>query len=206
MKRVCSVLLVLCLMLSFTACGETAEPEESGIALPFGLKFGMTYDEFAAKLSENDLTANPLEPDSDDDGYFSNGVELPVDDPEVWDFIKSDYLKRHASGEEFDPIDDMDFYITHSTYSYCLPTLYALFNQAKELYEIFVVWNAYGGEFAAAITEDVAETYNAFFGTDGMVDDYTCEWESDQYWISLWQEDEYRLYLAIRDKTHDLEN
>ena len=75
MKRVCSVLLVLCLMLSFTACGETAEPEESGIALPFGLKFGMTYDEFAAKLSENGLTAAPLKPASNNDGYFPDGVE-----------------------------------------------------------------------------------------------------------------------------------
>ena len=207
-------LVMLVGMLSLTACGKKEDTkktekndevveEESGIALPFDLKFGMSYDDFCDALEAHELTAPAL--DADEGSYFSDGVELPLDDPSVWDFIGSDYLKRHASGEEFDPIEDMDFFITQISYSSCRPALYASFNQDKELYEFYVAWSTVYGDFSAAIIDDVAETYNAFFDADGMVDDYTYEWEDDQYGVFLGQEETF-LYLIICDKAHDLDS
>ena len=221
MKKLLSFALVLCLLVGLTACGknekkketektekneevvEEVVEEESGIALPLDLKFGMSYDDFCDALEAHELTAPAL--DVDEDGYFSDGVELPLDDPSVWDFIDSDYLKRHASGEEFDPIEDMDFYITSTTYSFCRPALYASFNQDKALYEFYVAWSTVYDDFSAAIIDDVAETYDAFFDADGMVDDYTYEWEDDQYGVFLGQEETF-LYLIIYDKAHDLDS
>lgn len=202
-------LVMLVSMLSLTACDKKEKEEkekvvekEAAFALPFDLKFGMSYDDFCDTLEAEGLTAPALEAEEDEDGYFSDGVKLPLDDPAVWDFIESDFLNRHASGEEFDPIDDMDFYITRSSYSSCRPALYASFNPDKELYEIYVAWNTVRDDFSAAIIDDIAETYNAFFDADGMVDDYTYEWESDQYGVFIGQE-EFFLYLIIHDKTHD---
>ena len=210
MKKLLSIALILCLMIGLVGCSKPEEKEkedevveeENGFALPYELSFGMSYDDFCDTLEAEGLTAPALEAEEDEDGYFSDGVKLPLDDPSVWDFIGSDFLKRHASGEEFDPIDDMDFYITRVPYSSCRPALYASFNPDKELYEIYVAWDTVRDDFSAAIIDDVAETYNAFFDADGMVDDYTYEWESDQYGVFIGQE-EFFLYLIIHDKTHD---
>ncbi|MBR2319842.1 MAG: hypothetical protein IKA50_03545 [Clostridia bacterium] len=208
-------LVMLVSMLSLTACSKKEEKKETekkeevveqhnAPALPFDLKFGMSYDDFCDTLEAHALTAPALDVEEDEEGYFTDGVSLPLDDPSVWDFIGSDFLKRHASGEEFDPIDDMDFYITRSSYSYCRPALYASFNRDKEMYEFYLAWNTVRDDFSAAIIDDVAETYNAFFDADGMVDDYTYKWEDDKYEVLFGQE-ETLLYLIICDKAHDLD-
>lgn len=204
MKRVCSVLLVLCLMLSFTACGETAEPEENGVALPFGLTFGMTYDEFAAKLSENGLTANPLKPASNNDGYFPDGVELPVDDPAVWEFLGSETLKKYAAAAGVEATDPL--YIEISLYSASVPYIYVSFNQNKELYELYIVWYFYSEELAQTVCTELSATYDAFFGTSGKKDAVTAEWRNEEYEVHYGKTGEVTYMLTIHDFTHDLEN
>lgn len=208
MKRVFSVLLTLCLMVTFTACGgeETPAPapeEPAGIALPFGLSFGMTETDFAAKLTAAGLTAPAVEPASNNTGYFSDGVELPLEDPTVWEFLGSDTLKTVASKD----LPATDPLYKHKAIGFAIssPTLYASFNQDKELYEIYVGWNFINDEFAQMVFSDVAETYNAFFGTDGKVDAVTGNWENEKYGVSFQNTDDITYLLVIHDKAHNLD-
>ena len=197
MKRVLSILLTLCLMLTLAACGgeetTTPAPEESGIALPFGLKFGTTYDEWAAQLSANGLTATPLEAAQNNTGYFPDGVELPLDNPAVWDFLGSETLKTQATAQD-DP-----------TYNLSAPKLYGSFNQGEELYEIYVGWTFYVEGFAQTVCTELSSTYDAFFGTAGKVDGVTGNWENEKYGVSFRNTDDITYLLVIHDKAHDLD-
>ena len=199
MKKVWSIICVLLLTLGLTACGGeetpavTPDPEETGIALPFGLSFGMTYDEFAAKLAENGLTATPLEAASNNAGYFPDGVALPLDNPAVWDFIGSETLKKSATaGDE-------------PTYNLSNPTLYGSFNQGQELYEIYIGWTFYVDSFAQTVCGELAATYDTFFGTDGKVDAVTGNWENEKYGVSFQNTDDITYLLVIHDKAHNLD-
>ncbi len=207
-------LVMLVGMLSLTACGKKEEKKETekkeevveqdnAPALPFDLKFGMSYDDFCDALDACELSAPAIE--FENGGYMSDGLSLPLDDPSVWDFMGSDFLKRHASGEDFDPIEDQDFFITHTSYEYGLFEMYAKFDQDKQLRDIAVTWTAFTQYFVDPITEDITETYNEFFGTDGTVDTYSREWENDDYSVSFgWNSEEDGFAaLIIHDKFHD---
>lgn len=164
-------------------------PEEAAFPLPFGLTFGMTYDQFAAKLAENGLTAAPLEAASNNAGYFPDGVELPLDNPAVWDFIGSQTLKSQATAQD-DP-----------TYNLSAPKLFASFNQGQELYEVYIGWTFYVESFALTVCDELAATYDAYFGVEST----SSQWENEEYSVSFSQQNDVTYLLVIHDFAHDLD-
>ena len=178
-------LVMLVGMLSLTACGKKEDTkktekndevveEESGIALPFDLKFGMSYDEFAAKLSENGLVANPLKPAADQSGYKPDVMPLPTDDPSIWKFTGSELL-QNLSGKEYHITTDEEestLFMHQLIYRNSTPCVYAAFNQKKELLEFGFAGIYTNKTFATAtqnfinaLAADITPYYDAFFGT-----------------------------------------
>ena len=224
MKKLLSIALVLCLLLGLTACGKKEDTkktekndevveEESGIALPFGLKFGMSYDEFAAKLSENGLVATPLKPATDQYGYKPDLMPLPTDDPSVWDFTGSKLLKK-LSGNEYHLTADDDegntLYMHQLIYRNSTPSLYASFNQKKELFECGFVglytnktFETATQNFIKALAADITPYYDAFFGTSGKKDDCTGFWDNGEYSVLLYQPTTGCYALVITDYTYN---
>ncbi|MBQ3202534.1 MAG: hypothetical protein IJB36_02695 [Clostridia bacterium] len=228
MKKVVSLLLVLCLLLGLTACGNepvetedtptekktttTTAPEETDIALPFGLKFGMSYDEFAAKLSENGLTANPLKPATDQPGYKPDVMPLPTDDPSIWKFTGSKLL-QNLSGKEYHLTADEEestLFMHQLIYRNSTPCVYAFFNQKKELSQFGFI-GLYTNEkfetatqyFIKALAADITPYYDAFFGIGGELNDCTSYWENDKYSVMFYQPTTGCYALIIKDNAYD---
>ena len=225
MKKAITLLLALCMLTGLCACGNnsgdtantptekstTAPTEETGIALPFGLKFGITYDEFANQLSENGLTANPLKPAADQSGYKPDVMPLPTDDPSIWKFTGSELL-QNLSGKEYHITTDEEestLYMHQLIYRNSTPCVYAAFNQKKELLEFGFIGIYTNKTFATAtqnfinaLAADITPYYDAFFGTGGKLDDCTSYWENDKYSVTFYQPTTGCYALVIKDCTY----
>lgn len=188
-----------------TTSDATPTPEKSSLPLPLDLSFGMSSDTFSAKLAENKLTVDP----ANISDYSMEFIELPLDNPAMWEFTGSETLKRLAA-EDYDAATEYDLYWQNLQYELTLPKLGAFFNQNKAMYEIYVTWFRPSEDILKQLTVDLTLTYNDYFGTVGMSVDSGIQWEDERYIVSFIKEsgvfqgvdlgDTYR--LTIHDKTY----
>lgn len=178
---------------------------KSYLALPLDLSFGVSTDTFSTKLAENKLTVDP----ANISDYSMEFIELPLDNPAMWEFTGSETLKRLAA-EDYDAATEYDLYWQNLQYELTLPKLGAFFNQNKAMYEIYVTWFRPSEDILKQLTVDLTLTYNDYFGTVGMSVDSGIQWEDERYIVSFIKEsgvfqgvdlgDTYR--LTIHDKTY----
>lgn len=188
-----------------TTSDATPTPEKSSLPLPLDLSFGVSTDTFSTKLAENKLTVDP----ANISDYSMEFIELPLDNPAMWEFTGSETLKRLAA-EDYDAATEYDLYWQNLQYELTLPKLGAFFNQNKAMYEIYVTWFRPSEDILKQLTVDLTLTYNDYFGTVGMSVDSGIQWEDERYIVSFIKEsgvfqgvdlgDTYR--LTIHDKTY----
>ena len=128
MKKVLIVLLGALMMLTVTACGSDAG------WLPYDLEFGQSYEDFCATLVENGFREPALKAASSNNGYltdiiYENGNVLE------WDFLHAETLTSFANCEDaYERID----------YTFANPGIAFSFNQKKELYEMYCLFEDLG--------------------------------------------------------------
>lgn len=115
MKKLFALCLSALLLLSLFGCGEAEKEEKQPAYLPFGLKFGMSYD--AAVKQHSGIPA--LKPADSNDGYFA-GNESGGNSPTY-----------EQIAEFFKEPDGLVCFLS--------PQLAYSFNENKELYELYIM-------------------------------------------------------------------
>lgn len=191
------LLAVLFLMCCFTGCGSGEEPvgeqqeqqKETGVQwMPYGLTFGMTYDEAKAKNSEMPEIA----PAKANDGYFSEAQWVA---PE----FATDYF---CVAEE-----DAD------TWSLVTTQFHYSFNQSKELYEFYVMVLPETEGRAETVYNDLGRYYSELIGTPSETaereDALKAVWKKDGISIELMldaTDSSPLVYAILHDENHDLDS
>ena len=154
MKKVLAALLGVLMVFTVTACGSDAG------WLPYGLEFGQSYEDFCAVLVENGIREPALKPASSNNGYltdiiYENGNVLE------WDFLHAETLTSFANCE--DAYERLD-------YAFANPGIAFSFNQKKELYEMYCLFEDLGSnDFLETIGAEIVAHFNEQFGYDGRV-------------------------------------
>ena len=161
MKRIIAVLLsVLCVLSLLAGCSSKGEVKEENKFLPYGLEFGMTYDE--AKKAHKDIPE--LEDATANTGYFC-GVE----------FDDETYVNMFELSEG-DPYLEG---IAVSSFSYS-------FNEDKKLYEFYTIATMTDVDKALEHLQQLAEYFNEKTGIEGDdLSDGEATWETDDNTISI---------------------
>lgn len=173
--------MCLVMVLALTACGKSEKTGNSKLdnCLPFGLKFGDSYDDFSKKVKSAapDETVPQLINANNNNGY--------VVDSQI--YVRSTIIPSYLG-------------YTVGSDSYTLPSFiigsFAFsFNQNKKLYE----WYWFNGDLSRDSEADVEEalncmleTYNDMFGFDGST-----AANEDEGVYAVWNTNEGRATLQI---------
>lgn len=165
MKKFLSVLLGMILVLNLTACTDS---KESLLQFPYGLEFGMSYDELCDALTDNGFEAPHL-----DESTYHNGFEtLYISETETtnfdWEFLHS---KSLVESPKIDSTEYLDFEL----------------NENKEMY-------AFTCHFIGGLDESVLNEIKAYFNENFNVvntnDKHSfisiAEWENEEMYISMY--------------------
>ena len=211
MKKILCTLLTLILLFSYSGCSREKQSAGSKHAdnvtqavdwMPFGLEFGMTYNEFASKLKSAGIAVSALKRADANAGYVVDGIFLDTKDPSHWEFLHSKMISTLA---ESDDHDDISFTFYDGKFDYLSPKVYFSFNQQEELYEFYFAWSFFvaDDEFAQLFVSDVITAYDAKFGKPIDNND---SWETKTMGGSLTTNDGTTFWLVLQDKTHDLDS
>lgn len=166
---------------------EEAENSELDNLLPFGLKFGDSFDVFTNKLKAAGLTDSDLpdlEKAQSNDGYLAKPafifISIDADDYLGYTVFGSDTLASAL------PISSMFGFS---------------FNQNKELYE----WDWFCGDLDYDIESNIEyalncmiDTYNDLFGFDGTYNDENRDDNNECF--GYWETDTLRATLGISNR------
>lgn len=201
-KRLICVTICFALLLGLTGCDIITQWQSANAVdwMPFGLEFGMTYDEFSAKMNESGITVSPLKAADSNDSYVIDGIPLDTQNPSHWEFLHSDTINALAASDEH---EDPELAHYDIKFDYILPKIYFSFNQNKELYEFGFMWFVFivDDEFAHLLISDVIAAYDAKFG---IPCDGNTIWETETMGGQLIATDDNTFCLILHDKTHNL--
>lgn len=219
MKKVLSVVLCVCMLLSFAACTNEQKPQETTapeapkeIWLPYGLEFGMSYDEFCAKLEAAGVTAPSLRPATANDGYVAGLIDVEPTDQTFWSFFASDEINQLVNyatmldNQQMDQLLEHDKYGVALSFSVAFPSIGFSFNQDRELYEFYLMLDTDPqSEFGQAYLNALQDVYNKKFN----VSNTASSWETDEMGVSVKSYDTdfeqiKNISLVLQDKSHDL--
>lgn len=182
-----AVAMVLCCL---TACGgkeetEPTEPPEEKIEwMPYGLTFGMTYDEAKAANS-----AMPEISAQENGSYFSKRQDVESE------FIKGYYGVPENENENL-------FWLMRA------PTFYYSYNQDKELYEFYAMITVFDEDDAEAVYSHLKSYYTDKVKAEATVKDYSdatvAKWEKDGVSVELVKEADL-ISVIMHDYNHDLD-
>ncbi len=200
MKKLIALILVLVLSLSLAACGggETATKDDE--LLPFGLRFGMTYDE----VKEVCEALPELTPATANDGYITGTVEFETEDIEAYlaDVFKADSEMLYGNIE--DGAADTPAY----AFSY---------NENKELYELYLFMSFMGESKSEYFFNHFCDFFDERLGTEAEINEtdsrLTANYETETLGVSVMLQveesgfsgfDFTQVCVILHDKTHEL--
>lgn len=184
-KKIISVILCLAMLFCFGACQKQSHKETSPSWMPYGLQFGMTYDEFKQQLSSCGVDAPSLKPADANASYVLERAIFPVSqDSSVWDFLGSATMKKLADEELELSISD-DLWEADFAYTVSMPAFYFSFNQNKQLYEFCCIWGCMTDDLPSAVMPEIINNYNTKLGLDGKVSTYFGEWNTNAHRVSI---------------------
>ena len=194
MKKVLAALLGVLMVFTVTACGSDAG------WLPYGLEFGQSYEDFCAVLVENGIREPALKPASSNNGYltdiiYENGNVLE------WDFLHSETLTSFANCEDaFQRID----------YSMSSPAIAFSFNQNKELYEMYCLFEDTDYlDFSETIGAEIIAYFDEQFDSEERMSDaeqkLNVQWKNENIVIET-RKTEDKFLVILHNYTHDLDS
>lgn len=194
-KQIISALI--CIVMLFSLCACQTSKEDTPCLLPFGLEFGMTYDQFAKQLKERGIDAPAITPASSNAGFFTDdGISPDINDSTVWDFLNSPTMKKLAE-EEIDILDESGLGYADSIYTYSSPEIFFSFNQDRELYEFYCVWTSISTAFPSSVIPEIIDNYNNKLGIVGQTAEYAGHWNSNDHRVSITYNDEDFLMVLV---------
>jgi len=202
MKRIIALMLALVLCLTLAACGggETATKDDE--LLPFGLRFGMTYDE--AQNKHENLSA--LNEATSNDGYLSEVMEFEYE--ELAEYFSTAF---NADQELYGKSEDLIF----NDYLYAFS-----FNENKELYEMYITASFTSVSHSVSDGENFFNYFCDFFderlGTEAEINEtdsrLTANYETETLGVSVMLKVKTDVIgtnfcdatIVVHDKTHEL--
>ena len=183
-KIIALVLAVLCMLTVLGGCGSSSYEN----LMPYGLEFGMTYEEVKAL----DTNAQELEDADSNDGYVC-GL----------------HVAEQALIDEFYGVDfgeNGDFALWFPEYAYS-------FNQDKELYEYYILSSISSESWAESVYNSFVSYFSGIIDSEPTTTETDSElssvFETDEIrvGISLTSDsDGFMFTLVLHDYTHDLES
>ena len=206
-KKLLSVILCFVMLFSFSACQEQTSVKDDQSWMPFGLQFGMTYDEFSKQLSSHGIDAPALVSADANAGYVTDGVvSLDLADSTVWEFLDSKMLKKLAE-EDIEISDDVDLGLVDLNYEYSSPAVYFSFNQNQQLYEFYCIWTCMAEVFPLHVIPEIITNYNTKLNMTGITSEYSGEWKTDEHGVSItYSEENSQMILSHHCFKFDLDS
>lgn len=205
-RQIISIIVCIVMLFCFSACQAQTSDEDTQCWMPFGLQFGMTYDEFSKQLSSHGINVPALKPADSNAGFLTDGIDLDVNDSTVWEFLDSPTMKKLAE-EEIELMDESGLWMADSDYGSSRPTVYFSFNQDQELYEFYCFWSCYLGSFPSSVIPEIITNYNTKLGAAQSTSDSSGMWNTEEHRVSLdFISLDSRMTLVHHCYTYDLDS
>ena len=206
-KKHTSMILCVVVLFSLSACRKQENVKDSRQWMPFGLEFGMTYDEFSQQLSEAGVAVPALSPADANVGFVTDAVKVDVNDGSVWDFLGSPTMKKLASEEEIDT-SDVVLWFAKAEYTESEPRMYFSFNQDQKLYEFYCFWETgLLGNLPSCVIPEIITNYNSKLGVAQSTTDSSGAWNNNEHSVSIaYHSEDYRMALVHHCITYNLDS
>lgn len=194
-KKLISFIVCMVILFSFSACQtqpseqqpseQPQSKEDTQCWMPYGLKFGMTYDEFSQQLTKMGIPVPALSPADSNAGFVAESIHPDLNDSSVWEFLESPALKKLADEEPDETADDFDFRFANLDYTYSDPAFYFSFNQDQKLYEFGCFWSCFTENLPSYIAPEIIANYTAKLGAAESTSDFSGTWNTKEHKVSL---------------------
>lgn len=192
-KTISLILIIICLIGACCGCGSNDEKQsakkfDDNTLLPYGLKFGMSYDEAKETYSE----FPEIDKAKSNDGYASEGA-YPL-------------LNEYESFFEL----DLDKLYEDENARVKFPAYYFSFNEQKELYEFYVFMHIENSESSAEVLfneymDYYEEKLNKDFKTEESTGAIRAQCETDTLKIEIVLEEEDNDTILVYTGVHNIE-
>ena len=205
-RKLISIILCIVVLFSFSACQKLENVKDSRQWMPFGLEFGMTYDEFSRQLSKAGVAVPALKPADANVGFVTDAVKVDLNDGTVWDFLGSPTMKKLAA-EEIDASDYL-LWMADAEYTNSNPTMYFSFNQNQKLYEFYCFWETgLLGNLPSCVIPEIITNYNSKLGVAQSTFDSFGAWNTNEHSVSIaYHSADYRMALVHHCLTYNLDS
>ena len=196
MKKLVIGLLILAITFCMFGCMAAVDVQEK--YLPYGLLFGQHYDTVHNVIRENGYGDLTLRAASSNSGFLTSPLSVRGGSFD-WEFLHSETLMNYTkTGDSFQRVP----------YALADPAISFSFNQDKELYEMYCLFDN-TTSFSDEVSQEIIDYYDKMFGMEGCPAGFgivsRAKWENEMMAVEMFVEGDV-FAIILHNFEYDLDH